>query len=420
MSQMFDLSITFRFIYSGILFLLLLVQVYLVVAFFYVTRTIRYILVPFFGILLVSFVLIFLPPTSGGEVSGFFIPRLAAILFPFVLLAFDGWTIFRLQKKARTELTPVSIQRGIDNLPSGICFSLANGQPLLVNSKMNELCQEITGRCFSNANQFWAFLTENKEAVCTPEPGGKQAISIQLPDRHFWTFTQEIVSLQRESVVQIIAVDTTKLHQIGMEEQEKNQHLLEMNMRLQYYNENIERITHEEEILAAKVNIHDQLGQVLLASKFYLTQIGSEIKPQNLLHQWRQNIALLRQEAVLDNRVNPLEQIEDAAAAVGMVVKLEGEMPQDDFNAMQLIFAATRECLANAVRHAEANEMTLHIAKDEKKYIIVFTNNGKIPDGNIQEGGGLSSLRRRIERAGGDMRIDIAPVFALVLEIPRK
>ena len=50
----------------------------------------------------------------------------------------------------------------------------------------------------------------------------------------------------------------------------------------------------------------------------------------------------------------------------------------------------------------------------------MVTNNGKIPEGDIVEGGGLSTLRRRVERAGGTMRVDARPSFRLTVTVPKE
>ena len=44
---------------------------------------------------------------------------------------------------------------------------------------------------------------------------------------------------------------------------------------------------------------------------------------------------------------------------------------------------------------------------------------GKIPERQIVEGGGLSTLRRRIERAGGRMVVQSFPKFQLTVTVPK-
>ena len=51
---------------------------------------------------------------------------------------------------------------------------------------------------------------------------------------------------------------------------------------------------------------------------------------------------------------------------------------------------------------------------------LCITNNGAPPKAEIKEGGGLSSLRRRIEKAGGTVTVHSLPVFVLEVTLPDK
>jgi glucose-6-phosphate-specific signal transduction histidine kinase len=64
--------------------------------------------------------------------------------------------------------------------------------------------------------------------------------------------------------------------------------------------------------------------------------------------------------------------------------------------------------------------MFIRIESAQDAYIAVITNNGAQPSGEITEGGGLSSLRRKVEDAGGGMKIVSRPEYRLILTIPRK
>ena len=84
-----------------------------------------------------------------------------------------------------------------------------------------------------------------------------------------------------------------------------------------------------------------------------------------------------------------------------------------------LLTCAVRECVTNAVRYAEATALYVDFSETIDAASVVITNNGKNPDGDIKEGGGLSTLRRRIEREGGSMVIQAQPKFRLTVTIPK-
>lgn len=79
-----------------------------------------------------------------------------------------------------------------------------------------------------------------------------------------------------------------------------------------------------------------------------------------------------------------------------------------------------RECTSNAVRHAGATELYADSEHRPQAWHLCITNNGTPPKAEIKEGGGLSSLRRRIEKAGGTVTVHSLPVFVLEVTLPDK
>ena len=84
------------------------------------------------------------------------------------------------------------------------------------------------------------------------------------------------------------------------------------------------------------------------------------------------------------------------------------------------ITTAMRECATNTVRHAGGNEMKVRIFEVKSTLVVWIENNGKPPERKVVEGGGLSDLRKRIEKAGGTMRIKSSPTYRLTVILPGK
>jgi two-component sensor histidine kinase len=72
---------------------------------------------------------------------------------------------------------------------------------------------------------------------------------------------------------------------------------------------------------------------------------------------------------------------------------------------------AAREACTNALRHAAATEVSLHVEATPEKILIVVTDNGRgfDPDTVSQDGEGLSGMKRRLASAGGLCTIESAP-----------
>ena len=78
------------------------------------------------------------------------------------------------------------------------------------------------------------------------------------------------------------------------------------------------------------------------------------------------------------------------------------------------------ETLTNAVRHAGAKQLWIDVENTDTVYVIRYTNDGSVPLGPVTEGGGLSTARRKIEAAGGQMKIEVSPRFMLTMTFERE
>ena len=111
------------------------------------------------------------------------------------------------------------------------------------------------------------------------------------------------------------------------------------------------------------------------------------------------------------------EKLYESAESSGVTVRIRGTEPAN--GAADLMYAAMQVCLNNAIQYAQATELAVNLWESAGRYTVMIRNNGKPPEKPITEGGGLSNLRRRIERAGGSMTVQSLPVFSLVIDIPK-
>lgn len=313
------------------------------------------------------------------------------------LLGQIGWV--------KRHLSQVSIKTSCDHLPSALCFALENGQPCLRNLKMDELSHQITGEELSNANLFWDALAE--QPVVTLENG------------QTWSFERTVMEMDGQVVYQIIGTDVTEKVCLNRELEADNRRLVAMNRRLREYSQNVQTLTREKEALRTKVRIHDELGHILLRTRQFLS--GGSGDADAICASWRQNIHLLLGEGVDETpAVDSFGQLLSAAQAIGVTIDRHGVFPADGTEAARLVEAAVHESLTNLVRHAGGTHLEVIGTKAMDGWRICCQNDGAIPTGPIVEGGGLSSLRDRVEAAGGAMTVDHAPRFLLTLVLPEE
>ena len=335
-------------------------------------------------------------------------PVILLLLVWLAITAFFIMVIIEEVNRRKTAITPSSIKESLDQLETGLCYAQPNGLILLTNHRMNELSHQIFGKALQNANLFWQALTE------TPPVEGVERIAcgdqpeFRLPDGAIRTFRRE----EKDGVVQITAADTTHQHQLVRELQDKHRDLEDMNARIRSYGDKVDEYIIARERLETRVNLHGFLGQALLMTRHYLQYESGD--PKRIIDVWQRNIEVLRMEAEPRQETDSLSSLRNAAEAIGMQVHVSGPLPPN-LQQQKLIAAMGAETLTNAVRHAGAKQLWIDVEQTETAHIIRYTNDGSTPTGPVAEGGGLSTARRKIEAAGGQMKIEAEPRFMLTI-----
>ena len=326
-----------------------------------------------------------------------------------------------LRRKPR--INGFSVKEGLDNLPSGICFADRNGTVILCNRQMYRLCRQMTGTDLQH-------ISELLDALNAPPPQvsktGSDAAVYRFPDGKLWQFSQSAVTdRDGNPYTQMQAMDVTELYEKRAELERENTELAKANARAKQLYAELEQIVREKETLAFKMRMHDDIGLCLLASRKLLMQGGSAEDYQKAEKRWEQTLRLYGIAEREDLAQCPtdaaaeLVELTACAADIGVRMTVCGELPAFAEHAY-LFIAAMRECVTNTVRHAQGDEMLVRLLQTPKQNSVVITNNGKPPQGEIAEGGGLSGLRRSVESGGGRMTVDSRPEFRLTVVLPRE
>jgi hypothetical protein len=277
---------------------------------------------------------------------------------------------------------------------------------------MNELSHTITGDDLQNANVFWDTVCNGKLTNNITRLVSGENPELRFADGSVWHFSRENLGV----TIQIVATEMTDYYLLTNTLKQKNEELEMMSDRLRKYGENVDEYTRTKERLETKVRIHNEIGQALLTTRRTLSNDG-DLKP--VLDIWNRNISVLRMESEPDNTADYVGELIKAAESADVKVTIDGKMPLEN-NIKQMIVAAATEALTNAIRHADAKNLIVEIDSTKKYYIACISNDGKIPDDPVTEGGGLGSLRRRIEKIGGTMSVSWEPQFVLTIKIPKK
>jgi PAS domain S-box-containing protein len=188
----------------------------------------------------------------------------------------------------------------------------------------------------------------------------------------------------------------------------------------------------EEERKRVAREIHDQLGQALTAIKIDLSTLVRDL-PEELKHQSKRTSSILK---LLDEAIQSVRRIstelrpgilddlglvaavewagEEFEARTGTKCRLD--LSEDgvsiDPERATAVFRIFQETLTNVARHADATEIEVRLAKDDRDLTLEVHDNGKgIPEDRLSNGEslGLLGMRERALLLGGDLSISGTP-----------
>ena len=320
------------------------------------------------------------------------------------------------------------IKKAIDSYPGGICFSALDGRVILANEKMNKLILELTGHTILNAKVTWEelanFASNGKAEKLTqswlPKDPDKESIHQQLffrlSDSSVWRFELRFLD---SNTVQIEAAEITELYRLSEELYENTIRLQDMQKRQKALLDSIVEVNLNKEILTAKMHIHDELGHCLLATTKAITEDSLAENADTLRKSWNSTIQdfsnISTVWTVPDSSLQ--SELMQVAELIGCKVVFLGEQPTQR-KTLQLLYAAIREALTNAVRHANATELMVKVEQNKQGYHIEISDNGCVSVSSITEGNGLSALRQRLEQEGASLKVLCDNGVSLIVNIP--
>ena len=315
--------------------------------------------------------------------------------------------LFRSNFKYRNEhLTPDAIRQTVDLLPAGICISDDKGTVLLSNLKMNAICRDLTGHLLSDANRFTAQIEANGESQ-------NDRIFVKLQSGTVCQFVQSTLTESGKEYNCLTAIDVTERYRVTEELKAKNAHLQEIKRRMQAVSDLSGDMFVAQEEAAARAALHNQLGQVLLMGRHYLEHPDDTDANLVYITTTQMNSFLLGEyKEPTEHKDDLLTEVLWMARSIGVTVDINGDLPEQA-SARTILAHAIQECAANTVKHAGGDRLNVTLSENE----IIITNNGKPPKGEIAESGGLLSLRRSAEEAGGTMTVQSQPEFKLTIQL---
>ena len=300
-----------------------------------------------------------------------------------------------------SHLTPDSVKETMDLLPVGVAFAEADGTVVFRNVVMEQLSRSLTNEPMTDLYHFRV-------------AAGEGPLSLE---GKVWQI--DACEIGEKALTQITATDITEQARILAGLEANNKKLKDIRLRLEIYNRQADRIIIAQELLTARMTVHDELGHILLESRHYLNDPAALDAALLLKSLKNTNTYLLREYEQDDTARDALADAVDMAGAIGVQVTIAGRAPAEE-PGRGVLAAAIQECAANAVKHAGGNALTVRIGQEVDGLRFTLENNGRVPAQPIRESGGLLSLRALTESKGGRMEVASVPAFRLTIFLPER
>lgn len=308
------------------------------------------------------------------------------------------------------------IKEGFDYLPIAVCFFDSNGVVRLINHRMLSVGLALLGSGIQTLEELHCALNAPPAGIAQPN---KSLPVYYFPDGKALRFEEKIIFASNGAkYTQVIAADVTELMNRYAELERDNARLEDSNRRAKRLYDQMPEIVREEEILTMKMRIHDDIGHSILSSRKTLLTAESIDEIKKGCAVWEKVARLLNDSGSGSAPEDPIEYTANRAKNIGVELLINGDLPKD-YGRRYIFSLAIRESITNCVRHAGGTKVFVQSIPFGNIHIIIITNNGIVPKKTVTEGGGLSSLRRRVERSGGSMSVQSFPCFALTVRLPK-
>ena len=319
--------------------------------------------------------------------TAFFVLTAAAVLLLIVNIRYD-----------KTYITPATIKLYLDSIPCGICCWRENGKVLFSNICMQQLCKSITGKPLLNGNQL-------REAVSD---------GILAVDGKVRRFVCREITMDNERLCEMIASDITAEYAKTKALEKDKTELSRLKGELLEYYLSIDESVQRQEILQAKMNIHDEMNRLMLATMAADKDDTSAL--DDIFSLWERNALLLCMEAGIKTTEKKKDDVDSLADALGLELVWIGNMPDAlSEHQAELFFFTAKEAVVNAVKHASAEKMEISFEETQDSLSCKFTNHGNIPSGKVRREGGLANIAMLAKKQGASLRAEADEEFTLVL-----
>jgi len=308
-------------------------------------------------------------------------------------------------RRIKYSLSNKSVVEALNSINMALCYFKDDGRVVLCNESMHQFSMMFVGHRVLNGQELLKSLE-----MCWKEEKQPGTYDI-FEDQKSFRIKVRKLTISDTTMTEVSVVEVTDLYHKMQKLEENNQKMEAIHSHLSKYEDTMTELIREKEILNAKIRVHDEFGNLLLASRRAIQEQASKEELDDIVGKLASVLQIMQTKAEM-GKEDLLEELEKTAILIGVEIHLEKEKLLDA-KMRDICCIAIRECLTNTVKHADGH----HLYVDIQDRIIRITNDGKVPDGEIALGTGLSSLEEKLKNMGAGMKLYSNPEFMMEIDI---
>ena len=238
---------------------------------------------------------------------------------------------------------------------------------------------------------------------------------------NFWNDPDPLIETLLVATFHVFAMLSATAAKESAEANEKTQQLNRELLATQHL---LGEASRESERTRIARDLHDLLGHHLTALTINLQVAGriteGEAKEKIdechalsklLLNDVREAVTTLRDMPVVNLR-ELLEITVRDIPRLQISLEMDDELQLDDVNTAEVMLRLVQEAITNTLKHSNARVVKIHVYRQQDQIVLDYTDNGGGCE-QLLPGNGLKGMRERVERLGGELRVESKPTLSL-------
>jgi signal transduction histidine kinase len=264
------------------------------------------------------------------------------------------------------------------------------------------------------------FETEKKEKEIALQKARLAQVALEVKQRNYLLFALAFV---------IIFIISGGLYIYKQQKFKQEKLLQEALLKDQIANITLTNKLQEERLRISR-DLHDNIGSQLtfiisaLDNVSFLLKnadeaVAKRIKQINLFTTdtisqlrdtiWAMNKEHITSEDLKSRIINYISRLDlPQAPTINFNDNLSPEIAYKSIQGMN-IFRVIQEATNNALKHAKASEINIHLSENSNHLFVTIADDGMGYDGSLQGNNGLINMKKRIEEINGELKIESNP-----------